>query len=69
MAKETRPDVELSPETLETVRAKAQAGCFLCKRTLEGLGEDRCLRDWPTGGPVEFPVSGQRYHVLREIGR
>lgn len=61
--------VELSPATLGVVRAKAAAGCFMCRRVLEAMDGDYCLRDWPPEGPVEFPVEGQRFHVLREIGK
>jgi hypothetical protein len=66
-----RGDVELTAETLSVVRAKAAAGCFMCKWVLEALTKDNCLRAWPPtgeGGP-EFPVEGQRYHVLKEVGK
>lgn len=63
-------EVELTGPTLETVRAKAAAGCFMCRHVLEALDGSNCLRNWPLGdGDPEFPVEAQRYHVLREIGR
>jgi len=66
-----RGDVELSAETLAVVRRNAAAGCHLCKWVLESLDGANCLRDWPPPGEGEmrFPVEGQRYHVLKEIGK
>ena len=66
--------VALKPETAEVVRARAKAGCFLCKRILQTMGEGNELNDWPGSGGMgedrtEFPVSGQRNHVLLESGR
>lgn len=66
--------VRLSPET-KAVVVKCQLdrtterGCFLCTRILEALGPNGELRDWPVGGhEVEFPITGQRTHVLLEVG-
>ncbi len=66
--------VGLKPETAEVVRGKAKAGCFLCKRILQTMGEGNELNEWPGSGDTgedrpEFPVSGQRNHVLLESGR
>ena len=61
--------VGLKPETAEVVRANAKVGCFLCKRILQTMGKGNELKDWPGSGDmgedrVEFPVSGQRNHIL-----
>lgn len=71
-------DTFLSPETVELLRARVGtllvdaangSGCFCCKRILESLTTDRALRPWPPGAKaeaVEYPVEGQRRHVLLE---
>lgn len=67
--------VGLKPETAEVVRGKAKAGCFLCKRILQAIGQGNELNDWPPGAggmgedKPEFPVSGQRNHILLESGK
>ena len=78
---ENKPDVLLSPETVEllnkrvgTLRQDPEngAGCQCCKRILESLTKDRALRPWPPGASaeaVEYPVEGQRRHVLLETGK
>lgn len=71
-------DVLISPETVELLNKRVGTlredpengtGCFLCKRILESLDAKRALRPWPPGaaaGEIEFPVAGQRSHVLLE---
>lgn len=74
-------DTFLSPETVELLRVRVGtltedpengSGCFCCKRILESLATDRALRPWPQGAKaeaVEYPVEGQRRHVLLETGK
>jgi len=65
--------VRLSPKTKGVIEKRqlnreTERGCFLCTRILEALGPYGELRDWPVGGDnVEFPISGQRKHVLLEV--
>ena len=62
--------IALTPATLEDVKAKARAGCFMCRYTLEALGPEFELRDWPPGGEeAQYPVEAQKYHILKETGR
>lgn len=77
---EKQPGIVLSPETIELLNRRVGTlredpddgiGCFCCKRILESLGPDRSLRPWPPGASaeaVEYPVEGQRRHVLLEKG-
>lgn len=78
---ENKPDVLLSPETVELLRGRVGTlyedrangtGCCWCMRILEALTKDRALRPWPPGATaeaVEYPVEGQRRHVLLETGK
>lgn len=78
---ENKPDVLISPETVKVLEARVGtlrddpengSGCVCCKRILESLNADRALRPWPPGATaeaVEYPVEGQRRHVLLETGK
>ena len=65
-------EYELGETTRRLLEERSKAGCFLCRRILEALDERGVLRDWPVDteraheGAVDFPVDGQRYHVLKE---
>lgn len=61
--------VVLKPETLAVVKAKAEAGCVLCRFVLQSLGPNNELADWSPDGDkskAEFPVDGQVFHVKGE---
>lgn len=78
---ESKPDVLISPETAALLRERVGTliadpengrGCFCCKRILESITDNRALRPWPPGATaeaVEYPVEGQRRHVLLETGK
>lgn len=70
-AKADAPVVRLSPETLAVVRAKAAAGCPLCRCALAAMDpRDNTLRGWPPGTEeAECPVDAQSFHIKGEIGR
>jgi len=62
--------IALTPGTLEVVKAKAAAGCFMCRWTLEALGPDQELRAWPQSDQeVQYPIEAQKYHITKELGR